>query len=76
MKTKAVRVGELRIGQIIRLPFGQALYHRVKSIERNPGSTVKIHVDGGRSIAIPIYEHMYILEDEPAPIVLDGVTLG
>jgi hypothetical protein len=76
MKTKAVRVGELRIGQIIRVPVAQTLYHRVKMLELNPDSTVKIIVDGGRSIGMTIDEHLYVLEDEPAPIVLDGIALG
>jgi len=76
MKIRAVRVGELRLGAIIRWPIDQTLYHRVKGITRNPGNTALVKVDGGRSIGFSIDEHVYVLEDEPALIVLDALQLG
>lgn len=76
MKTRAVRVGELRLGAIIRWPIDQTLYHRVKGVTRSPHNTAIVNVDGGRSIGFSIDEHVYVLEDEPQPIVLDALQLG
>lgn len=75
MKTVSKRVGELKRGDIIREPIGQVLYHRVKGLQRE-GDAVTIFVDGGRGIASDINDGFYVLEDEPAPIVLDGLTLA
>ncbi len=76
MKLKSVSVGQLRIGSIIREPIGQTLYHRVKGIQREEGVGVTIFFDGGVGLAVALDDHLYVLEDEPAPIVLDGMTLA
>lgn len=74
MKTVSKRVGEIRRGEIIRYPVEQTLYHRVRGLGLS-GDNVTIIVDGGRTITADIKDHFYVLEDEPAPIILDGVTL-
>jgi hypothetical protein len=74
MKTKAVAIGQLRIGSIVREPIGQTLYHRVKGVKR-AGVSIHIEVDGGRALKVSEDAFLYVLEDEPAPIVLDGMKL-
>ncbi len=75
MKTKAVSIGQLRIGSIVRVPIGQTLYHRVKGVSRTSPS-VYLTLDGGRTLKVSEDDHLYVLEEEPAPIILDGVVLG
>jgi hypothetical protein len=76
MKTRAVPVGQVRIGSVVRQPIGQTLYHRVKRIALISDTQAVVHTDGGRHFSIDPAEHLYVLEDEPAPIVLDGLTLA
>jgi hypothetical protein len=67
MKTKAVPAHELKIGDIIRQPQGQTLYHLVTShaaLHCHPKHEVTVGVDNGTFLEFDFDDFVYVLVSE------------
>jgi hypothetical protein len=66
MKTKAKPINQLFPNDIIRLPIGQTLYHRVVRTkwDKENINLIEIYLDGHKMIEADASDLVYVLEDE------------